>query len=116
VINSELVTRDSDDRRAAVGVAAGRLIDAVPGVALRIVRVEDEAGAGPDGAVAAVAAEGLLPGVVVSLERRIAFGGPLIVHLGRARLALSREVARRIVVEPAAVAEAAAVETEAAAP
>ena len=90
--NSELAARDSNDRS---------LIDAAPDLELRIVRVVDEDADG-------VGAEGLLPGVVVSIERRIAFGGPLIIRLGRARLALGRDVARRIVVEPAAEAHPAA--------
>jgi Fe2+ transport system protein FeoA len=90
-----LATRVSTDRPTV-----GRLVDAAPGVALRVVRLDGDA-------ADAVGAEGLLPGVVVSIERRIAFGGPLIVRLGRARLALSREVARQIVVEPAAESPAA---------
>lgn len=76
--NPEQVTRDS------------RLIDVFPGVEVRIARLE--AGA------RAVSAEGLVPGAVISVERRVRLGGPVIVRLGRARLALARAVAREIVV------------------
>jgi Fe2+ transport system protein FeoA len=45
--------------------------------------------------------EGIDSGVELSLERRLVLGGPLIVRVGRARLAVSRGVAAGIEVEPA---------------
>ncbi len=48
--------------------------------------------------------EGIDVGVEVSVERRLALGGPLIVRLGRTRLAIARSLAAGVVVEPAAVA------------
>ncbi len=48
-----------------------------------------------------LAAEGIVPGVAVTPERRMPFGGPIVVRVGRARVALGRSVARRLVVVPA---------------
>jgi len=94
--NSEQVTRvsGSSDASSATAVAAERrLIDLAPGLEMRISRIEAES-------AGAVAAEGIVPGAVIAVERRIALGGPIVVRLGRARLALARGVARQIVVEP----------------
>jgi Fe2+ transport system protein FeoA len=44
--------------------------------------------------------EGLLPGVVVVVTARTPLGGPVVVELGRARLALSASVARLVATEP----------------
>jgi Fe2+ transport system protein FeoA len=49
-----------------------------------------------------LAQEGLGVGAVVAIERRLAFGGPLIVRLGRARLAIARSVAAGVQVVPEA--------------
>jgi len=50
-----------------------------------------------------LANHGLLPGVIVVVEDDAPFGGPRIIHLGLARLAIARSVARTIHVrsEPA---------------
>ena len=40
--------------------------------------------------------EGILPGSVVVVAARTPFGGPLVVELGRARLALSTRVAAQV--------------------
>ena len=44
--------------------------------------------------------EGLLPGAVVVVTARTPLGGPVVVELGRARLALSASVARLVSTEP----------------
>ena len=44
--------------------------------------------------------EGILPGAVVVVTARTPIGGPVIVELGRARLALSAAVARLVATEP----------------
>jgi Fe2+ transport system protein FeoA len=49
---------------------------------------------------ASLSPEGLDVGVEVIVERRLALGGPLIVRLGRARLAIARSLAAGVVVEP----------------
>jgi FeoA domain. len=71
-------------------------VDAIVQLPMRVVAV-DEAGR------ASLASEGLDVGVEVSIERRLALGGPLIVRLGRARLAIARSVASGVFVEPAEV-------------
>lgn len=40
--------------------------------------------------------EGLLPGALVRVAARTPLGGPVIVTLGRSRLALSRDVAHAV--------------------
>ncbi len=45
---------------------------------------------------------GLVEGVVVRLESRAPFGGPVVLGIGRARLAIGRELARAIRVERSA--------------
>jgi Fe2+ transport system protein FeoA len=44
--------------------------------------------------------EGILPGAVVVVTARTPIGGPVVVELGRARLALSAGVARLVATEP----------------
>jgi Fe2+ transport system protein FeoA len=68
-----------------------RLVDAVPSRRLSVVAI------GPDHE-SALAQEGLRVGVEISVERRLALGGPMIVRLGRTRLALARSVAATILV------------------
>lgn len=45
---------------------------------------------------AALGREGVAPGTVVVLQASAPFGGPVIIGLGRARVALARSVARSI--------------------
>lgn len=42
--------------------------------------------------------EGVLPGTVVVVAARTPLGGPLVVELGRTRLALSADIASRVAV------------------
>lgn len=44
--------------------------------------------------------EGVLPGSVVVVVGRTPIGGPLIVRLGRARIALSADVAAQVATRP----------------
>lgn len=48
-----------------------------------------------------LAAEGLHRGDTLEVETILPLGGPVVVRLGRARVAIAREVASRILVEPA---------------
>ncbi len=73
--------------------AVRSLARAVPGTPVRVVAVDP-------GDAAELAREGLLPGSEVTVMTRTPLGGPLVVNLGRARLALALEMAGRIVVEP----------------
>jgi Fe2+ transport system protein FeoA len=88
VTNSELATRVSDGS-AVPPPGVGRLIEAVPGRRLRVVEI----GADHE---SALVQEGLAVGSEITVERRLALGGPLIVHIGRTRLALARSVAGTI--------------------
>jgi Fe2+ transport system protein FeoA len=88
VTNSELATRVSDSS-AVPPPGVGRLVEAVPGWRLRVVHI------GPDHESALVQ-EGLAVGTEITVERRLALGGPLIVRTGRTRLALARSVAGTI--------------------
>lgn len=45
--------------------------------------------------------EGVLPGSILEVVARTPLGGPVVVELGRTRLALSADVARQIVGRPA---------------
>ncbi len=94
VSNSELATRESIDRMARA--APIRLVDAAAGEPLRILAVETSR-------QGALAQEGLGVGAIVSVERRLALGGPIILRLGRARLAIARSVAAAILVQPASM-------------
>jgi hypothetical protein len=93
VDNPESATRISDGTLTA-RPDLDRLLDAAPRRPLLVVVV------GPDDE-SALAREGLGVGAEISIERRVAFGGPLIVRLGRTRLALARSVAATILVAPA---------------
>jgi Fe2+ transport system protein FeoA len=46
-----------------------------------------------------LAAEGLNPGDRVEVEVRLPLGGPVVVRIGRARIAIARAVAAGILVE-----------------
>ena len=48
--------------------------------------------------------EGLLPGRVVVLAARVPLGGPVVIELGRTRLALSADAARAVFTVAAAAA------------
>jgi Fe2+ transport system protein FeoA len=73
------------------------LVDLDPGVVARVVAV-------PPAELDRLAAEGLHVGDVVQVEVRLPLGGPVVVLLGRARVAISRTVAGRISVDPVTVA------------
>lgn len=47
-----------------------------------------------------LAAEGLHPGDRVEVEVRLPLGGPVVVRVGRARIAVARSVAAAILVDP----------------
>ena len=91
VDNSESATRVSSDR--GVVPERGLLSDAVVRRPLRVVGVDPACRA-------SLVPEGIGVGVEISVERRLALGGPLIVRLDRARLAIARSVAAGVVVEP----------------
>lgn len=89
--NSELLARVSRD--LALGTNRANLADVAVGSRVKIVAIDPAN-------QASLLPEGIDCGVEVSLERRLALGGPLIIRLGRARLAVSRVVAAGIEVEP----------------
>ncbi len=76
------------------GPAVPTLADAAVGCRVRVVAATADADE--------LAREGILPGAVLELASRTPLGGPVIVVLGRVRLALSAAVARGLVVEPMA--------------
>jgi Fe2+ transport system protein FeoA len=43
--------------------------------------------------------EGVVAGTELTVERRVGMGGPVIVRLGPARLAIARSVAKKVEVE-----------------
>jgi Fe2+ transport system protein FeoA len=88
VTNSELATRVSEGS-AAPPRGLGRLVEAAPGRRLRVVDIGSDH-------ESALVQEGLAVGTEITVERRLALGGPLIVRTGRTRLALARSVARTI--------------------
>ncbi len=49
--------------------------------------------------------EGILPGSVVVVTARTPLGGPVVVELGRARLALSAKVAAQVATRPFTASE-----------
>ena len=59
----------------------------------------------PADAAAALAAEGFAVGDLLEIETRQPFGGPFVVRVGHARLAIAARIAREIVVEPLGAAE-----------
>ena len=73
--------------------------DLPAGVRARVVAI-DQAGARP------LAAHGVIVGARLSVEADAPFGGPRIVRLGAARVALARSVARTIRVHAELPAEA----------
>lgn len=64
-----------------------------PGVAARVLKV-------PPADAERLAAEGLQAGDAIRVEARLPLGGPVVVRIGRARVALARSVAAGIVVRP----------------
>ncbi len=64
-----------------------------PGLSARILSVAD-------GHRATLDREGLRPGATVSVETAMPLGGPIVVRLGHARVALARGVAARVGVQP----------------
>lgn len=60
-----------------------------------IVRVDEEEPA----MLHHLATLGLVPGAILAVEEAAPFGGPLLVRMGRARYALGRQVADKILVE-----------------
>jgi Fe2+ transport system protein FeoA len=79
--------------RRAGGGPNSRLAWVLPGVTVRVTGL-------PEWARQALQQEGVVIGADLTVERRVGMGGPLIVRLGRARLAISRRTARGIEVEP----------------
>ena len=80
---------------AAPGAPGSRSLDRLPvGTGATVVRIEaahrDE-----------LAVEGLRPGTRIDLAAAAPLGGPLVVSVGRARVAVARSVARTIHVTPA---------------
>jgi Fe2+ transport system protein FeoA len=69
------------------------LVALAAGVSARVVSV-------PPADVERLAAEGLHRGDILQVETRLPFGGPVVVRLGRARLALAQRVAAAILVQP----------------
>src|SRR3990170_908431 len=65
------------------------LADLPAGVPARVVSIEEEW-------PRALAAHGIRPGVVVSVEDDAPFGGPRVIRLGPARLAIARVVAAAV--------------------
>ena len=87
-----LLAGESTDDPAPVGVAAGLTLDALPvGQSARVVAIDGEHHAD-------LALEGLLPGTTVSVSSRSPLGGPLVVGIGRARVAVARSVASQVAV------------------
>jgi Fe2+ transport system protein FeoA len=86
----------SAPRREAPGIGLDAVsLDRAPfGVALVVGAVEPAH-------AASLAAEGLVPGVTLELESAVPLRGPLVVRLGRARVALARSVAATVRVEQA---------------
>lgn len=68
------------------------LVDLAPGDDARVVEVHPREGQ-------RLAAEGLAAGDRVVVEARLPLGGPIVVRVGRARLAVARQVAAAIRVE-----------------
>lgn len=81
-----------------------QLDDAPIGRPVVLVAIADEERANPGGGLRLadqLAAEGLVVGVVLVPERRLPLGGPVVVGVGRARVALARDIARQLVVRAA---------------
>jgi oxygen-dependent protoporphyrinogen oxidase len=77
---------------APVRVALGLTLDALPvGLSARVVAIDGEHHAD-------LALEGVLPGTTVVVSSRSPLGGPLVVGIGRARVAVARSVASQVAV------------------
>src|SRR5690606_37661597 len=72
------------------------LTDAWRGAAWSVVAITADDAAG-------LLAEGLVAGTVVEPEARAPFRGPVVVRVGRARVAVAQAVADRVFVEPVEV-------------
>jgi Fe2+ transport system protein FeoA len=70
------------------------LVELLVGARTRVVAL-------PAGDADRLAAEGLHRGDTLELEAMLPLGGPVVVRLGRARVAIARQVAARILVEAA---------------
>jgi Fe2+ transport system protein FeoA len=68
---------------------AGSLASAMPGESRQVVSADEPL-------AAELAREGILPGTILAVISRTPLGGPLVVEAGRARLAISADVAARI--------------------
>jgi Fe2+ transport system protein FeoA len=62
-----------------------------------VVRAVDDPGSP---AAAELAREGLLPGSTIVVASRTPLGGPTVIALGRARLAVSADIASLMMTEP----------------
>jgi Fe2+ transport system protein FeoA len=87
---SDLPTRISEPERAELVLY---LVAVKPGGVVRVKGV-------PEHARQALEQEGVAMGTQLNVERRVGMGGPIIVRLGRARLAISRATAGGVEVEP----------------
>ena len=68
-----------------------------PGRKAQVVRIE-----GGKGLVARLSRLGIVPGAEVTVVSRAPVGGPVLVEVNGARIALGRGVARKVVVRPGA--------------
>jgi Fe2+ transport system protein FeoA len=77
-------------------------VDASPPVSLVLLAagVDARVVSVPPEDVERLAAEGLHRGDILKVETRLAMGGPVVVRLGRARVALAQRVAAAILVQP----------------
>lgn len=62
----------------------------------------------PESARQALEQEGIVIGATLTVEKRVGMGGPVIVGLGRARVAIARAVARTVIVTAVAPEDEAA--------
>jgi len=69
------------------------LVQLAAGIDARVVSVPSED-------VERLAAEGIHRGDILQVETRLPMGGPVVVRLGRARVALAQRVAAAILVQP----------------
>jgi Fe2+ transport system protein FeoA len=90
VSNPDWATRISGRGRGASGL---RLAGASIGRTVRVTGISAEVRQ-------ALGREGVVTGARLTVERRVGLGGPVIVRLGRARLAIARAVAEEVQVEP----------------
>ena len=91
--NSDSSTLKSEESAGGGRNATHVTLDALgPGAQGQVVRIDPAL-------QAELVQHGLIEGAVVRLESRAPFGGPVVVGVGRARLAIGRELARAIRVE-----------------